>query len=196
MVPVLAAGRQKAGPPGRATATSRKDAHLLHVLEERLVHLEHRRLAANDLAQRGVRGDGALRLQLLRLDVAPDGFHDAGDGHFALTRDGGQRGAARANLEEALARSLQLRRSLLASRLRSLALVLALLALAAREANLLLLFLLLFLLLRLLGLLRLLRGLLLRLLRAHLLRASEGGLRDLPGHLGNADRKLRLHVPM
>jgi len=28
-----------------------------------LVHLEHRRLAANDLAQRGVRGDDALGLQ-------------------------------------------------------------------------------------------------------------------------------------
>merc|ERR1711959_290877 len=202
MVPVLAAGRQKAGPPVCATGTSRKDEHLLHVLEERLAHLEHRRLAANDLAQRGVRGDGALGVQLLRLDVAPDRLDDPRVRHFGFARDGGQRGAARANLEDALARSLLLRRNLLASRDRSLALVLALLALAAREANLLLLFLgllLLFLLrlLRLLGLLRLprlLRGLLLRLLRAHLLRASESGLRDLLGHLGNDDRKLRLHV--
>merc|ERR1711959_41102 len=171
MVPVLAAGRQKAGPPGRATGTSRKDAHLLHVLEERLVHLEHRRLAANDLAQRGVRGDGALGVQPLLLDVAPDRLDNLPGRQLGLTRDGGQRGAARANLEDALARGLRLRRKLLAHRDLGLALVVALLALAAREANLLLLFLLLFLLLRLLGLLllfllRLLRLLgLLRLLR-------------------------------
>merc|ERR1712093_380604 len=208
---VVAAGRRKAETPG--TPIARKNMRSLHVLEERLVHLEHGRLAANHLAQRSVRGDHALVVQLLGLDVRPHRLHHRRAVHLRLARDGGQGGAERADLEEALARSLLLRRGLLALGLHGLALVLALLALAVRpEASLLLLRLLALLLLlfllgllllglllprRLLRLLRLLGRLLLRrllLLRSGLLRAGDGRLLDLLRHLGNDDRKLRLHV--
>merc|ERR1712216_185180 len=139
---VVAAGRRKAETPG--TPIARNNMRSLHVLEERLVHLEHVRLAANHLAQRGVRGDHALVVQLLGLDVRPHRLHHRGSVHLRLARDGGQGGAERADLEEAL---------------------------AAHEANLLLLRLLaLLLLLFLLGLLLLGLLLLLRLLGRLLLR--------------------------
>merc|ERR1719465_375455 len=110
---------------------------------------------------------------------------------LALARDRRQSRAERADLEDAHALRLLLQSVLLPGRDRSLALVLALLALAADEAHLLrllLLLLLLFLLLRLLLLL-----LLFRLLRGRLLRASNS-LLNLLRHLGNDNRKLRLHV--
>merc|ERR1712216_1026330 len=119
---VVAAGRRKAETPG--TPIARNNMRSLHVLEERLVHLEHVRLAANHLAQRGVRGDHALVVQLLGLDVRPHRLHHRGSVHLRLARDGGQGGAERADLEEALARSLRLRRVLLPRGHRGLALVL------------------------------------------------------------------------
>merc|ERR1719465_236977 len=110
---------------------------------------------------------------------------------LALARDRRQSRAERADLEDAHALRLLLQSVLLPGRDRSLALVLALLALAADEAHLLRLLLLLLRLLRNL----LLRRLLLRrlLLRGRLLRAGNS-LLNLLRHLGNDNRKLRLHV--
>merc|ERR1712224_1065599 len=141
-------------------------AHLLDVLGIHRRHLEHaHRVGGQDLLQLRVRRDGAALVELVLLNVGPDGLRDLRAGHLVLAADRGEVGGQRLDGEEPDTLLLLRRRDLLTDRLRRLALVLALRPLAARVLDdLLLLLFLLFLLLGLL-LLLLLGLLLLRLLR-------------------------------